>query len=66
MKLKHCPFCGKEPEVVEEFVHQGLHDGGWQWVVRCNYINGGCGAKGGGRPEKEQAIEVWNKRYIPE
>ena len=62
MELKPCPFCGKEPELVEEWISGGLHEGGYAWIVRCNYMKGGCGAKGGSRIEKEEAIEVWNKR----
>ena len=61
-KLSKCPFCGKEPEVAEEWVPHGLHDGGYAWVVRCNYLNGGCGAKSGGRMTKEEAIEAWQKQ----
>ena len=57
-----CPFCGNEPECVEEYIHLGLHDGGWVWVVRCNHLKGGCGAKGGTRISREEAIEAWNKR----
>ena len=63
-KLKFCPFCGRQPEVVEVYEYTSLHDGGWTWIVRCNYLKGGCGAKGPGREEKEEAIEVWNKRYL--
>jgi len=62
MKLKTCPFCGKKPEVVEIWIPHGLHEGGYSWVVRCNYLNGGCGAQGGSRTEKEEAIEIWNRR----
>ena len=62
MELKPCPFCGKKPECVEEWVSQGIHEGGFAWVVRCNYLNGGCGGKSGTRLEKEEAIELWNKR----
>jgi len=59
---KPCPFCGKKPECVRQWVMHGLHDGGYNWIVRCNYLDGGCGAQGGGRPEKEDAINIWNKR----
>ena len=61
-EIKKCPFCGKTPEIVEEWEQHGLHEGGYAWVVRCNYLKGGCGAKGGGRPEKEEAIDAWNRR----
>lgn len=61
-ELLKCPFCGKEPEVVHEWVQHSMHDGGWAWLVRCNFLNGGCGAKGGGRENKDEAIQAWNKR----
>lgn len=61
--MEPCPFCGNASlECVEEWQSHGLHDGGYAWVVRCNYLAGGCGAKGGIRLEKEEAIEAWNKR----
>ena len=63
MNVKPCPFCGnKDVEVVEEFIHEGLHDGGWAWVVRCNYLKGGCGAKCGTRESDKEAIKTWNER----
>lgn len=62
MQLKPCPFCGKDPELKEEWISAGLHEGGYAWVVRCNYINGGCGAKGGSRLDKIEAIKIWNRR----
>lgn len=63
MELKPCPFCGnKNVECVENFENTGLHEGGYAWIVQCNYMKGGCGAKSGCRPEKEEAIELWNKR----
>lgn len=62
MKLKPCPFCGKEPEVIKIWVSDSLHESGYSWIVRCNYLKGGCGAQGGSRTKKEEAIEIWNRR----
>ena len=63
MILKPCPFCGnKNVECVEEFEHAGLHEGGYHWVVRCNYLKGGCGCKGGAREEWIDAVNIWNER----
>ena len=31
-------------------------------TVCCNFNNGGCGATGGYRRTKEEAIEAWNRR----
>lgn len=60
--LKPCPFCGREPECVQNYEYTKLHDGGYAWVVRCNYMKGGCGASGGCRQDKDEAIEAWNNR----
>lgn len=63
MELKPCPFCGnKNVEPVEEYQHTSLHNGGWAYVVRCNYLKGGCGAKGGARETIEEAAMIWNRR----
>jgi len=62
ISLLPCPFCGHRSEVTEEWISSGLHEGGYSWLVRCNYLNGGCGAKGGARTSKEDAIEAWTKR----
>jgi len=65
-EVKLCPFCGKKPECVEIYVHSGLHEGGWSFVVRCNALKGGCGASGGGRVTEEEAIKAWNMRVEKE
>ena len=62
-ELKPCPFCGnKSVETAEIFVHTGLHEGGWTWVVRCNFLKGGCGSQCGSRETEEEAIKLWNTR----
>ena len=60
--IKPCPFCGnKDPELVSE--SEGMHyELGTCYLVRCNFLKGGCGARGGGREEKSDAIDAWNKR----
>jgi len=72
-ELKPCPFCGSTlaPMVLDE--NQGLYieckdcDYGvssnpyYQVVCRAN-TPFGCGASGGLRPNKEEAIEAWNER----
>ena len=60
--IKACPFCGnKNPELVSE--SSGLHhEEGTGYVVRCNFLNGGCGARGGCRETIEDAVKVWNRR----
>ena len=72
-KLKPCPFCGKT-DPVGVFTHSERNTG-WEVDERydylsvcCAYDNGGCGAAGGYRETKEEAIEIWNKRaplYTP-
>ena len=62
-QLKPCPFCGnKNVECVEIFIHEGLHNGGWAWTVRCNYLDGGCGSQCGTQTNEKDAIKLWNKR----
>ena len=60
--IKPCPFCGnKEPELTRE--SQGMHfDLGTGYIVRCNFLKGGCGARGGSRNTGEEAIIAWNAR----
>ena len=62
-ELFPCPFCGnKDIECIEEFEYTGLHEGGYAWFVRCNYLKNGCGGRCGSRLNKEEAIKAWNKR----
>lgn len=60
--IKPCPFCGnKEVGLASE--SQGVHfEMGTGHFVRCNFLKGGCGARGGSRTNKEEAIEAWNAR----
>lgn len=76
MKLKPCPFCGKE---VAEFqtvrenalcalsesekcpAYQKEEECIYKGIV-CNIYNGGCGASTGYEWDEERAIERWNKR----
>lgn len=61
-ELIPCPFCGnKNLEVTRK--SEGFHyELGTGYIVRCNFLNGGCGANGGARATEELAIEAWNCR----
>ena len=64
-KLKKCPFCGnKNIFVGRDWEIAGLDegDGTGYFAAVCDYLNGGCGAAGGYRKTKEEAIATWNKR----
>lgn len=63
LNLEPCPFCGGQPEVAHEYIYTDLRNGGWSWFVRCNYLKGGCGAKGPGCLSMEEAVDAWQKRY---
>lgn len=60
-KLKPCPFCGNEssPRLVTIEGKDGWRD---RYFVLCDYEEGGCGAGGGYRHYKEDAIYAWNER----
>lgn len=70
MKIKNCPFCGGEAEVVE-----GRHmDGNMhydEYHVKCTkcgamtgkYVTGGY--YGEWNTERD-AIAAWNRRYVPD
>lgn len=60
--IKPCPFCGnKEVELVSE--SHGMHfELGTGYIVRCNFMKGGCGARSGSRTTKEEALNAWNER----
>ena len=62
VEIKPCPFCGnKDLEIVAK--SEGLHyEYGTGYIVRCNYLKGGCGANGGSRTTTEDAVETWNRR----
>ena len=53
VKLKPCPFCGRELLVVE----------GWKGCVWVECIN--CNTEGPDKDTESEAIEAWNKRYTP-
>ena len=60
--LKPCPFCGN-PNVQLFTESEGMHfEMGTGYIVRCNFLRGGCGARGGSRSDKEEAIKAWNER----
>lgn len=51
-ELKPCPFCGN--------THPYIRKGKYMWMVCC--INADCGAYGGVKHYKKEAIEAWNRR----
>ena len=59
--LLPCPFCGNEN--VEVITHYDLNYGSKsEFLVHCFTLDGGCGACGGLRDSKYEAIEAWNRR----
>lgn len=64
MPMRACPFCGFTAPVLITIPGQdGFRD---RYAVQCPYYDGGCGAEGGWRHYKEEAIEVWNQRKRPQ
>lgn len=71
-ELKPCPYCGKKnpflgAENEIRIAYEG--DGNEVFAVCCDYTDGGCGACGGYRETKEEAVEAWNRRaaqLVPE
>ena len=67
IELKECPFCGQK-ETLECLSYNEIHaseekeEEDDNYTVCCNHRKGGCGAIGGYRRTKEEAIKVWNKR----
>ena len=69
--LKPCPFCGnKDPEILTEAeindhdpdpTNDEYHACSEPYGVICVY-SPGCGAVGGIRVKKEDAIIAWNRR----
>ena len=56
VELKPCPFCGGgEIKVGQPFTHK--------FCVYCDNSEGGCGAEGGLRASREEAIAAWNTRH---
>lgn len=53
--LKPCPFCGSESAIciIKE------ND---EYVVCCDYSQGGCGATAGYRESIKEAKAIWNTR----
>lgn len=71
MKLKPCPFCGKNVADLGTVAEQELLDSDNEnyalysslYSVECNFLNGGCGASiGQFYDHPEQAAEAWNRR----
>ena len=64
IELAPCPFCGREnPALLSaEEIDKKYEDEPTTYTVCCEMDNGGCGACGGYRDTKEEAVEAWNKR----
>jgi Lar family restriction alleviation protein len=66
MKIKACPFCGATesleatPYYIGEICPEEFDSD--DVAVCCNINKKGCGATGGYRETKEEAIKAWNKR----
>lgn len=60
--LQRCPHCGKQ-EVLEIVCDDETEDCSYFYSIVCNLNKGGCGASGGYRDSKKEAIETWNKRF---
>ena len=59
-KIRECPHCAFPGAVLITIPgRDGFRD---RYAVRCPYDDGGCGAEGGWRHYKEEAIEAWNER----
>ena len=67
-ELKPCPFCGGTELIITSCVE--LEDcnnfaecgGTPNYIVCCDYKQGGCGAASGYCLNEEEAIEAWNRR----
>jgi len=65
--MKKCPHCGRpnpvaltDYELNEESSDNPDYCG--YYTVVCPFTNAGCGATGGYRKTKKEAIENWNRR----
>lgn len=57
IKLKPCPFCCGEAELVSD-----VFGGKQVWFVRCRWEGGGVSVETEDRPTPQEAAELWNKR----
>lgn len=72
IKLKPCPFCGNgKIEILTDNEINGLDDfnsnyNEHPYFLACcsTYVNG-CGATGGEGKSVQEAIDKWNRRWIP-
>ncbi len=56
-ELRNCPFCGNDHLCIS--VEKG------NVCVLCDFNEDGCGASSGYRGSIAEAIEAWNRRYVP-
>jgi len=62
--LSDCPHCGgiAAVEICREPVYVDRGDENDAFYVCCSMFRGGCGARGGYRKHKADAVSVWNCR----
>lgn len=58
IKLKPCPFCGHEAEIVS-FT---LNSGGRVWYVQCPWTDCEVSIETFDRDTPQEAAELWNRR----
>lgn len=52
--LEECPFCRSSDHLTIK------QEGGRNYRVNCDALDGGCGASNGWRGTKEEAVKDWN------
>lgn len=58
IKLKPCPFCGREAEIVSS----KLNSGGRVWYVQCPWTDCEVSTETFDRDTPQEAAELWNCR----
>ena len=61
-EIRPCPFCGNRKAMVRRIPRDGVQLYRDRYAVLCPYWDDGCGAEGGWRTSKVEAVAVWNER----